>query len=187
MFYYLYQITNVNNGKIYIGVHKTKNLKDGYMGSGGRRFQDAVKHHGIKSFKKEILEYFSTEEQMFAREKEIVTESFLLREDVYNQKLGGVGGWDHIPQHIRKQNALAINNGSNEHISRCQRAGKLVKNRAVKKGVKPGWFNDGLGANNSQFGTMWITNGIDNKKIKATDNIPEGWNKGRIIKVKNNG
>lgn len=33
---------------------------------------------------------------------------------------------------------------------------------------------------NSQYGTMWITNGRENKKIKKdVDNIPDGWYKGR--------
>lgn len=36
---------------------------------------------------------------------------------------------------------------------------------------------------NSQYGTMWITNGRENKKIKKDiDIIPEGWYKGRKIK-----
>ena len=35
------------------------------------------------------------------------------------------------------------------------------------------------GKNNSQFGTMWITNRQENKKIKKDDLIPEGWYKGR--------
>jgi hypothetical protein len=39
-----------------------------------------------------------------------------------------------------------------------------------------------IGSGNSQYGSMWITNGIENKKIKKVDNIPEGWYKGRIIK-----
>jgi hypothetical protein len=35
------------------------------------------------------------------------------------------------------------------------------------------------GVNNSQFGTKWITNGIENKKIKTTDQVPESWRFGR--------
>lgn len=33
---------------------------------------------------------------------------------------------------------------------------------------------------NSQYGTMWITNGINSKKIKKDETIPEGWTKGRV-------
>ena len=32
---------------------------------------------------------------------------------------------------------------------------------------------------NSQFGTVWITNGEISKKIKKNDAIPDGWRKGR--------
>lgn len=35
------------------------------------------------------------------------------------------------------------------------------------------------GSSNSQFGSAWITNGYQNKKIKKGDSIPEGWYKGR--------
>ena len=38
-----------------------------------------------------------------------------------------------------------------------------------------------LGSENSQFGTMWITNGKENRKIKKeVDIMPEGWYKGRV-------
>jgi hypothetical protein len=36
------------------------------------------------------------------------------------------------------------------------------------------------GEKNSQSGTMWITNGLENKKIKKTDSLPRGFRKGRI-------
>jgi hypothetical protein len=39
----------------------------------------------------------------------------------------------------------------------------------------------GQGEKNSQFGTYWITNGVENKKIKKTDTIPLGWYKGRNL------
>jgi hypothetical protein len=42
-------------------------------------------------------------------------------------------------------------------------------------------INHQRGKKNSQFGTMWITNGQENKKIKKdVDIIPERWYKGRI-------
>ena len=37
------------------------------------------------------------------------------------------------------------------------------------------------GSKNSQFDTTWVTNGLENKKIKKDDTVPEGWRKGRII------
>jgi hypothetical protein len=37
------------------------------------------------------------------------------------------------------------------------------------------------GSKNSQFGTMWITDGESNKKIKKDDPIPEGYFPGRTL------
>lgn len=36
------------------------------------------------------------------------------------------------------------------------------------------------GSGNSQFGSCWITNEIENRKIKKGDLIPEGWRLGRL-------
>lgn len=40
-----------------------------------------------------------------------------------------------------------------------------------------------VGKMNSQYGTIWITDGINNKKIKKQDSIPVGWRTGRVKKV----
>jgi hypothetical protein len=45
--------------------------------------------------------------------------------------------------------------------------------------MKQSKVGHGLGFNNSQFGTCWITNGTQNKKIKKTEVIPSGWSLGR--------
>ena len=37
------------------------------------------------------------------------------------------------------------------------------------------------GEKNSQYGTCWITNGFESKKIKKIDHLPEGWSYGRKI------
>lgn len=95
MFYYLYEIRNNLNGKIYIGVHKSNSLDNEYMGS-GKVIKAAIEKYGLENFSKTILEHFHTSEAMFAREKEIVTDEFLEREDVYNLRRGGMGGFDYI-------------------------------------------------------------------------------------------
>ena len=40
------------------------------------------------------------------------------------------------------------------------------------------------GKNNSQYGTCWITNEKESKKIFKGDLIPDGWRLGRKIKIK---
>jgi Putative endonuclease segE, GIY-YIG domain/NUMOD3 motif len=40
----------------------------------------------------------------------------------------------------------------------------------------------GCGKDNSQFGSQWITNGVDNRKIKNGKKIDDGWWKGRSLK-----
>jgi hypothetical protein len=95
MYYTIYQITNNVNGKIYIGAHKTSDIDDDYFGS-GKRIGYAIAKHGIKNFQKSILFTFNTAEEMYAKEKELVSQEFVIREDTYNMKVGGFGGWDHV-------------------------------------------------------------------------------------------
>lgn len=123
MFYYLYEIKNKIDGKIYIGVHKTKNLDDAYMGS-GKLLNRAIKKYGIENFEKTILKTFNTVKEMYDAEKEIITDDFLLREDTYNIKLGGLGGFDYI-----NSNKLNDRSGSKHSIKTIEKRSKTRKER----------------------------------------------------------
>lgn len=87
-FYLVYQITNLINDKIYIGIHSTDDLDDGYFGS-GTYLKRAIKKEGIESFEKKILFKFDNPEEMIAKERELVDRKFIARKDVYNSCLGG--------------------------------------------------------------------------------------------------
>ena len=69
--HYLYEIKNKLNGKIYIGIHSTENVDDGYMGSGSL-IMKAIEKYGKYNFTKTILEYCDNRELLVELEKKIV-------------------------------------------------------------------------------------------------------------------
>ena len=62
-FYGLYRITNLTNGKMYIGQHVTDNIDDGYMGS-GKIVKQAVKKYGPENFRKEWLGFYEDKDEL---------------------------------------------------------------------------------------------------------------------------
>lgn len=95
--YCIYRITNLVNGKTYIGQHKYKTLDDNYMGS-GKLLWRAYNKYGIENFKKEIIcknvQYKETINDM---------EKFYIRKEreqnpfgCYNIAEGGQGGYTYF-------------------------------------------------------------------------------------------
>jgi hypothetical protein len=135
MFYYIYQITNLVNNKIYVGVHKTTDMDDGYMGS-GKIIKAAIKKYGIDNFRKDILEMFDDSDSMYAREKELVTDEFLLREDTYNLRRGGTGGFDFINKNALNHNATPTGcskGGHNRYITHRALLIEQARQNALKR------------------------------------------------------
>jgi len=101
--YIVYKTTNLINGKIYIGVHRTNpDIFDGYIGCGveckgykkkNPGFPAAVIKYGYENFKRETLfEYPDSDlgrEQAYAKEAELVNIEFVKRRDTYNLMTGG--------------------------------------------------------------------------------------------------
>lgn len=111
---YLYKITNKINHKIYIGVHSTDCLNDGYMGS-GKILKLAYEKYGIENFEKEILEFFETSNEMLESERNVVNSEFRNRKDTYNIAIGGNSG----------------DTGSYKNPARSKKISEKLKNRAT--------------------------------------------------------
>jgi group I intron endonuclease len=209
-YYTIYKVTNKINGKIYIGSHKTKNLDDGYMGS-GKYLTHALQKYGLENFTKEILFIFDNPKDMYAKEAEIVNDEFLTEENTYNLKRGGFGGWDYVNETVDfvARNTKASQNGNNHNkrsssVRHCwtngcytdrevsekftisARTSFLGKSHTEETKKKIGQKNSSyqIGSGNSQYGTRWI-HSISlqlSKKIRKKDPLPEGWVEGRKIK-----
>ena len=90
MLHYTYRIDNLINGKYYIGKHSSDSLDDDYMGS-GTRIKAAIAKYGIENFRKTILKTFSTSEEAFEHEAQIVTMAEVSDPMCYNIQPGGKG------------------------------------------------------------------------------------------------
>ena len=92
MYGYIYRITNLLNGMIYIGRHKSESYDKSYRGS-GKVIKRVIKKHGWSNFLKEILCPCFSEEELNA-EEEFLIEFFNARDPKigYNRAKGGAGG-----------------------------------------------------------------------------------------------
>lgn len=103
-YYIIYKITNLINGKYYIGKHITENMNDNYMGS-GKLIKKALEKYGKDNFKKEIISIYENEHDMNIAESAIIDLSDNLS---YNLHPGGKGGWQYVNSNNLNNNDEAI-------------------------------------------------------------------------------
>ena len=89
----VYRTTCLTNGKIYIGVHKTRNPDDTYLGSGTDLCAD-VGRLGRGQFQKEVLFIYDTPTEALEKEAELVTAAFVRKAHTYNRMKGGAYAHD---------------------------------------------------------------------------------------------
>lgn len=131
--YTVYKIINTINNKTYVGVHKTSNPNDTYMGS-GVAIRNAIKKYGKESFIKEIILTTESKDEAYSLEKKL-TEDYS-NSDSYNMKQGGVGGF--TPEVARK--GLIARSRKGGIASRDKKAGyhSLTKEQLAENGRKGG-------------------------------------------------
>lgn len=198
----VYLTTNMITGEMYIGKHSDP--KDWYLGS-GTRLKRAISKYGKEAFKRETLSTHETAEAAFiAEDLEIKRRDAINSPSYYNIAKGGRGGgyerklgpreakhirsgWKHTE--VAKQ-SISKNHSPNSAWQKGKERSIINRTRIseARKGIK---FSEShclniaiaaSGENGSQYGTIWITDGNVNKKIKNIDIIPEGWYKGRTAK-----
>ena len=183
-------------------MHSTENVDDGYLGS-GRRIKAEIKKYGKENFVREILEHLPTREALCEREAELVCEELMQNPLCLNLKNGGDGGgkfWSE-EQHFNASRAGALSaNRDHKSIAQKVKNTKRLNNSAVFFGGKHDTFlnkhhssetkakigaknsKTQSGQGNSQYGTCWVTNGIESFKIKKEqlgEYLIRGFHRGR--------
>lgn len=172
-FYCIYCISNLINGKTYIGQHKTENLCDKYMGS-GKILHVAYKKYGLSNFTKTILAVAGTKKIIDILEKFYI--QFYRRQGKaeYNVASGGTSGQDG-----RKHTAIEkikIAQASSEHWKRegyKEKVGEKISESLTGKKRNELVWNKG-----KSTGMHWWNNGVENIFSKE---CPEGFVAGRIL------
>lgn len=206
-YHYLYRITNKLNGKFYIGMHSTDNLDDGYFGS-GKRLKYSISKHGKENHEMEILEHYFSREDLAAREKELVNNEMLEDALCLNLHIGGDGGWSHLSVEEKKKfsamggKAAGKKSGPlnwKQNLFSVESKEKIRNKRSADNSYGSHWIGrthsdaakSKIGAANklkqakeanSQFGTCWINNCGQVKKIKKIELqswLDQGWRTGR--------
>ena len=201
-YHFIYKTTNLFNDKYYVGMHSTNNLKDGYLGS-GKRLRYSIRKYGVENFKLDILEWFDSRKLLVEREIQLVNEDLLKDEMCLNLCLGGQGGFistDGYKKGAKRMNEIIwINPEFRKRKSKWKSEQNKIlwetgvfkyvdnwtgKHHTEESKIQIGKSNSIIqkGEGNSQFGTCWITNETESKKIFKGDIIPEGWRLGRKIK-----
>lgn len=198
-YYVIYKVINLLNDKFYVGMHKTKDLDDSYMGS-GFRIKKAIEKYGKVNFKKEYLYFLNNYNELKNKEREIITEEFLLNENCYNVVLGGSGNFDRANARIKwlRENDINWSKNKGKKVSESLATSEKHKNKiytkefidALKERSKLGKYKRGfitsqetkdkiskankgktVGIKNGAYGNKWIYNKEQNifKSIKGKD------------------
>lgn len=190
-YHFIYKTVNILTGKYYIGMHSTDDLKDGYCGS-GKYLWNSIHKYGKEAHTIEILEFALDRKALSNREQELVNEDLLNDSLCMNLRIGGGGfGSSKSASEAAIKSNLGKQKFTREKLHNDLEKLRLFRERARQTGpmamrgkkhsvkTKAQMSVSHSGTNNSQFGTMWINNGIDNKKIKRDEMIPCGYIKGR--------
>lgn len=195
----LYKITNLINGKMYIGQHTTSNLDDGYMGS-GVALHNAFKKYGIENFRKEWIMFCEDSDELNYYERVFVDQNWMDRSDTYNLILGG--DMYQLGKKLSKESRKKISEKTKKRLSDKTNHPMYGKHTIPwnkgKKGLQVAWNKDKKMSEESRLklsesrklycknnpnstdrnsGKHWYNNGV--KSVLAFEK-PNGFIEGRL-------
>lgn len=146
MYGYIYKITNLINGKIYVG-KRVKPQFDKYYWGSGLIIKAAIKKYGKENFKRELIQECFNDEELNICERFWIKSLQANNPDIgYNITDGGTGG-------DTAHNYSWYTNG--------------ISNLYIKKGEEiPAGFHRGRLMNLSGKGNIWINNGESQHHIR---------------------
>ena len=175
MYGYIYETTNLINGKKYIGQKKSNVfLEEKYLGS-GKILALAINKYGKENFRVRLIEECDSKKQLNEREIYWIDNLFKTysKEFIYNIGKGGEGGFTlaHLSEEERK---IFNKRRTNKNIGK-------KRTDEQKKHISEALSNSKK-VKESQSKLIWVTNGIKDTKInyKELDSyIKLGWIRGR--------
>ena len=173
MTYYVYKITNTINNKIYIGLHKTNNINDGYFGSGSL-LKKAIQKYGKINFQLEILYFCNNEQQMLDKERELIREYNSTDKTIGYNIMPGQGNYS-LTEEGRKK-ISETNKGkklSQSHIDKL----KTPRTEQVKQNMKEAQKLRRLELPPLKWYHNPLTN--ESKQIPLNSPVPNSWIEGR--------
>jgi group I intron endonuclease len=171
--WYIYKITCKINGKIYVGQHKTKNINDGYMGS-GKLMRRAFEKYGKDNFDKEILnECLSREDAGIKEEYWIEFLNSTNPEVGYNITKYAWGGQPHTEE---TRNKISKNTKGKPKSEEFRKKLRKPKSKEARENMK----KSASLAKEKRIGKKWYHNPetLESKQHNI-NSIPEGWIAGR--------
>lgn len=169
IYYFVYETTNLVNGKKYRGYHKTSNIDDGYLGS-GTAFLRAVKKYGKENFERIILEFCNSFEEVLLKEKELIDSNWANDRTNYNLKTGGQSAGSLSDESKKKiSDTLKEKYKNGEITTKCSDETKLKISIKAKGRIISEEQKEKI-SNSLQGNTPW-------NKGKKEVQVP--WNKGK--------
>jgi len=199
MEHYTYKITFPGMPWFYFGVH-TDTGKPYFGSPKTHKWRWDFYEHEIT-----ILQWFETREEADSVEKRII-DHFLNDPDCLNECAGGKFSLESLRRGALTKNQLPVKKETRIKMGESQKVRwgfltpeerrQITREQGLWRGTPPEemervnqsrintfrQIGHQQGEKNSQYGTLWVTNGFENKKIRKTDPIPEGYWRGRKLK-----